>query len=671
MDTKTRRKAAAANADSVTEEMAQTGAASTRDRGRPGKKRNCAADSIDIVAVNVKDDPDANAAEPKERKKGKAAQSKASTSGNSSGLASASAPVESGRPKRALKNVAPIKVESDEDEEDVQPPKKLRKLAKNADSDKPEEPKRKKAAAKKPKEESLVEEAPEPAALMTKKEIVMKGKVPVDELCPQADSFHVLCEGDVVWDVTLNQTAIDTNNNKFYIIQLLEHDERKAYSVYTRWGRVGALGQKNTEECGGSIETAKKQFQSKFKGKTNNDWNEREHFEKVPGKYDMVMRDFEATADDEPDAVAPRPSEPIKIPESKLSKPVQSLMSTIFNIRMMEQQVMEMNYDARKAPLGKLTTSQVKLGYATLKKIAALLEATPAISPGSREFTEASNEYYTRIPHSFGMRRPMIINTPGLLKRELELLETLGDIEVAMRVLNDKAVFDENPVDRHYNTLRMDIQPIEHTGERFKLIEQYLSMTHGPTHSEYTLELLDAFQLAKDADFKADIGNRMLLWHGSRLSNFVGILSQGLRIAPPEAPSTGYMFGKGIYFADVSTKSANYCFAQSSDSIGMMLLCEVALGQPNELFDANYDADKLPPGTYCTKGVGMYAPDISTHTTLEDGVKIPVGKCVNVSGKLARGATLQYNEYIVYNVNQVRLRYLVKVKFNYKRSSRY
>lgn len=31
---------------------------------------------------------------------------------------------------------------------------------------------------------------------------------------------------------------------------------------------------------------------------------------------------------------------------------------------------------------------------------------------------------------------------------------------------------------------------------------------------------------------------------GSRLTNFMGILSQGLRIAPPEAPATGYMFGK-------------------------------------------------------------------------------------------------------------------------------
>lgn len=89
--------------------------------------------------------------------------------------------------------------------------------------------------------------------------------------------------------------------------------------------------------------------------------------------------------------------------------------------------------------------------------------------------------------------------------------------------------------------------------------------------------------------------NRQLLWHGSRITNFTGILSQGLRIAPPEAPVQGYMFGKGIYAAgtpsctidtvlrvsltpeavlprrvsipDMVSKSANYCFANSSNPI--------------------------------------------------------------------------------------------------------
>lgn len=49
----------------------------------------------------------------------------------------------------------------------------------------------------------------------------------------------------------------------------------------------------------------------------------------------------------------------------------------------------------------------------------------------------------------------------------------------------------------------------------------------------------------------------------------------GLRIAPPEAPVTGYMFGKGVYFADMFSKSANYCYANTGANDGVLLLCEV------------------------------------------------------------------------------------------------
>jgi hypothetical protein len=66
----------------------------------------------------------------------------------------------------------------------------------------------------------------------------------------------------------------------------------------------------------------------------------------------------------------------------------------------------------------------------------------------------------------------------------------------------------------------------------------------------------------------------MLLWHGSRVSNFVGILSQGLRIAPPEAPVSGYLFGKGIYLADMAEKSIHYCRSFGQDA-ALILLIEV------------------------------------------------------------------------------------------------
>ena len=36
---------------------------------------------------------------------------------------------------------------------------------------------------------------------------------------------------------------------------------------------------------------------------------------------------------------------------------------------------------------------------------------------------------------------------------------------------------------------------------------------------------------------------------------------------------TGYMFGKGVYFADMVSKSANYCCASSTNPTGLLLIC--------------------------------------------------------------------------------------------------
>ena len=69
----------------------------------------------------------------------------------------------------------------------------------------------------------------------------------------------------------------------------------------------------------------------------------------------------------------------------------------------------------------------------------------------------------------------------------------------------------------------------------------------------------------------------------------MGILGQGLRIAPPEAPTTGYMFGKGVYFADVFEKSYQYCADYAGNSEDrIMLMCEVACGNMYERDQAEY-----------------------------------------------------------------------------------
>ena len=134
------------------------------------------------------------------------------------------------------------------------------------------------------------------------------------------------------------------------------------------------------------------------------------------------------------------------------------------------------------------------------------------------------------------------------------------------------------------------------------------------------------------------------------------ILKSGLRIASPEAPSSGYKFGKGLYFSDMAAMSLSYCYP--NNKIGCVLLCEVSLGNYNELFTLNFNASNLPEGKHSTKGCGQTAPHVSSYIEL-DGVKIPTGKGEKTGVKSFFG----YNEYVVYNVRQVKIRYLLKLKW--------
>ena len=65
------------------------------------------------------------------------------------------------------------------------------------------------------------------------------------------------------------------------------------------------------------------------------------------------------------------------------------------------------------------------------------------------------------------------------------------------------------------------------------------------------------------------------------------------------------------------------------------------------------------------KGCGRVGPDPSQNEILANGAVVPLGKQINYSYKNAQGnnidAYLNYNEFIVYDVSQVRMRYLIQV----------
>uniref|UniRef100_A0A8C5HGG7 Poly [ADP-ribose] polymerase n=1 Tax=Gouania willdenowi TaxID=441366 RepID=A0A8C5HGG7_GOUWI len=484
------------------------------------------------------------------------------------------------------------------------------------------------------------------------KTVVMKGKAPVDSECKAK-------LGKVFMHLSyFCNTNLQFNNNKYYLIQLLEDDNAKSYSVWARWGRVGKVGQNSLTACGGDLLQAKNVFKKKFLDKTKNEWDERDQFEKVAGKYDMVFMDY--SANEEKTTVDAAPTEKI----SKLDVKVRSLLELICDIKAMEECVLEMKFDIQKAPLGKLTTEQIRAGYEALKLIEDCLKKKKS---GNKALVEACNLFYTRIPHNFGLKTPPLISTEVHLKEKMALLEALSDIQIAVKMVQSGQDSDEHPVDRHYHSLQCKLEPLDPSGSNYKIINKYLQSTHASTHNYYTMTLVDCFSVDREGEndnFLSQLHNKTLLWHGSRLSNWVGILSKGLRVAPPESPVTGYMFGKGIYFADMSSKSANYCFTNESNSTGLLLLCEVALGDANELLHADYDANNLPAGKHCTKGLGQTGPDPKNSVTL-DGATVPLGPGVKTGVGKNSSYSLLYNEFIVYNPAQVRLKYLLRVKFNY------
>lgn len=253
------------------------------------------------------------------------------------------------------------------------------------------------------------------------------------------------------------------------------------------------------------------------------------------------------------------------------------------------------------------------------------------------------------------------------------MCQSLADITVAQKILKQAEV-TQNPIDATFEKLQVQMTPLKKASKEFKLLAEYVKNTKGPTHATYELEIDEAYEMVREGEEErfepfAHDPNRQLLWHGSLLSNFVGILSQGLRIAPPEAPVTGYMFDKGVYFADCVTKSANYCRVTADPTAentgtGVLLLCEVALGDMEEMTHADYDANRVrkSAGKRSVKGLGRKVPDDAAAKELPKGCKVPSGSIVDAD---VDGLGLMYNEYIVYDTAQVKMRYALKMKFKF------
>ncbi|XP_016072388.1 PREDICTED: poly [ADP-ribose] polymerase 3 [Miniopterus natalensis] len=487
-----------------------------------------------------------------------------------------------------------------------------------------------------------------------------KRVVRVDTACPLSCSPGAQVHGD--YDCTLNQTNIGNNNNKFYIIQLLEVGER--FACWNRWGRVGEVGQSKLNYFP-SLGDAKKDFEKKFRDKTKNSWAERDHFVAHPGKYTLIEVEGEGETQEAVMKVDGGPVRTVaqQVQPCSLDTATQQLITNIFSKDMFSDAMALMNLDVKKMPLGKLSKQQIARGFEALEALEVALKAP---EDGGHSLEELSSHFYTVIPHNFGRNRPPPINSLELLQAKKDMLLVLADIELAQALQaapEEKVVEVLHPLDRDYQLLKCQLQLLDPETPEYKVIHTYLKQT-GNSYRCPTLQHVWKVKREGEEDrFQAHskLGNRRLLWHGTNVAVVAAILTSGLRIMP----HSGGRVGKGIYFASENSKSAGYVSGMSCGDhcIGYMFLGEVALGREHHITTDKPGLKQPPPGFDSVIARGRTEPDPTQDTELElagQRVVVPQGQPV-LCPEFSHSCFFQ-SEYLIYRESQCCLRYLLEVR---------
>ncbi|KAG8849074.1 hypothetical protein FRB91_010272 [Serendipita sp. 411] len=371
-------------------------------------------------------------------------------------------------------------------------------------------------------------------------------------------------------------------------------------------------------------------FKSTFRSKTGSAWEDRHKMTARSGKYMWIERSYE-----EAKPVSKGKKEDVPIPSSQLDHRVQDFCNMIFSSDLMSSALSAMNYDANKLPLGNLSKNTILRGFAALKDLSDVIDAPNGPASTSRGgFRNAcdvlSAQYYSIIPHAFGRNRPTPITTKPQLKKELDLVDALGDMEITQKLIDEDHPKDAsgniiNPLDGKFQSLDLKfMDPIDSASNEFGKLQEYVTSTHGVTHGHYQAIIKQAFRVERheEAQRWEDAGHTKLA-DGERLS---------------------------------------------SNNVGILLLCEVAAKPFFEQINANYHAHTEcgQAGKLATKGLGRTQPagwqdagEVLGHDELK-GCWMPKDGLTNVPG--TGFGWLQYNEYIVYQTSQIKLRYLLMVQ---------
>lgn len=417
----------------------------------------------------------------------------------------------------------------------------------------------------------------------------------------------------------------DTNNNKVWQYTLYGDG-----TALTEWGRVGNSLQ-------GKMTTESKALKK---------WGEKTNPNNKPDKrYTEVKAvDTGGSVSVSDSSIKNAALKDVARKQIKSKNPVvQELVDYLVKVnahQILKQSGGEIIYDADsaqfKTPLGGIAPDQVSEARDLLVEISDFVSDNDF---SNRDFGRALNSYLRLIPHDVGMSKisPKLIfpNTQTVIA-ENDLLDglTTSFIDVTTKPVKKKAK-KKVAAPKIFNVeleIVTDKKVISYVRNLYQKTRNSMHQSNSlSVHAVYTVKIAvmsNAFD-----NYGATLQDIRRLWHGTKASNLISILKQGL-IIPPSSSShvTARMYGNGVYASSVSTKALNYAtnFWGSGGSTDrtFMFLLDMAMGK-----------------YYDTQTWGSSYPKPGTNSTWARS-----------------GRALKNDEMIVYRLDQVNLTHLVEFR---------
>ncbi|KAL3475538.1 poly polymerase catalytic domain-containing protein [Aspergillus californicus] len=452
-----------------------------------------------------------------------------------------------------------------------------------------------------------------------------------------------------VWDAMLVRCTSGGKSNCFYRLRLLVNRYGTGFRCEACWGRVGAAAVWLRESEKSQLDPME-DFRRRFRAKTGIHWCQKAVVKPIPGKYRYN---------------GPGHGNMVKMaqPKCSLSEDVQRVLGLIFQKTVLSTTSSTL-YDARKLPIGRLSKDTLLEGYNALQSLSDLIQS-PLLSR-SKYWTsfetataKLSSEYLSIIPHRFGQNKPPVLCTPQHIQKELELLDELANVAIAAQSVDFSKSVNFHHLDLQFKALSLDeMTPLQHRSLESTSLTAYFHQSASPNEFKVT----DIFRIQRNGEENQPKtamqllfhgSNRRLLWHGSRSTNFAGILTRGLQMRPEGVQLNGASYGEGIYFADAASTSIHFTSVHRSHKTGLLLLCDVEL-----------DVSEFWAGNPARSGA--LSRQVKQHASLEVWTS---GGWIHSSLERTRlpvqSQAGQYaSQYVVYDSCQIRLKYLVVIQRN-------